>query len=476
MPDTRLFIDGDWCGGSGGDWLDVVNPANGEVVTRVAVATPDDVERAAVAADRAFRTWSRVSAFERGKILRKASDHLRERIDRIAPLLTQEQGKPLAQAKAELGNSVEIIAWFAEEARRTYGRDIPSRSPAVTQTVRRDPVGPCAGFTPWNFPVAQSARKLGACLAAGATMVLKGAEETPQSVAGLVECFVDAGVPVGVISLLFGKPAEISGLLVPHPLIRKVSFTGSTVVGKQLASLAGAHMKRCTFELGGHAPAIVFADADLDLAVERLSGAKYRNAGQVCISPTRFLIEAPVYDAFVERFIDAASKIVVGDGMQEGTQMGPLANPRRIDAMDRMVTDARAKGATVALGGERIGNTGNFFAPTVITDIPLDALAMNDEPFGPVALMRSFGNADDAIAEANRLDFGLAAYAYTRSAATVRRLSNEIETGMLSINHHGLGVPETPFGGVKDSGYGSEGGAEAVEAYQNLRFVSAETA
>lgn len=472
MSKVQIFIDGVWSDGGNGDWIDVVNPATEEVFGAVAVATTDDVERAAVASERAFRSWSRVSGYERGQMLKKAARLLSERIEDIAPLLTQEQGKPLSESRLELGNAAALIEWFGEEARRSYGREIPARIAGVSQIVRRDPVGPVAGFTPWNFPVAQSTRKLAACLAAGCTMVLKGAEETPHSVAALVKCFQDAGAPAGSIALLFGDPADISAQLVPHPLIRKVTFTGSTPVGKLLAGMAGSHMKRGTFELGGHAPVMVFADSNLDQAVDRLGGAKYRNAGQVCISPTRFLIQEQIYDEFVERFVERAGQITVGNGLDPASVMGPLANPRRIEAMDKMIADATSKGAQLALGGERIGNKGNFFAPTVLKDVPLDALAMNEEPFGPLALMRPFTSTADAIAEANRLDFGLAAYAYTTSTETVQRLSTEVESGMLSINHHGLGVPETPFGGIKDSGYGSEGGTEAIEAYQNTRFVS----
>jgi succinate-semialdehyde dehydrogenase/glutarate-semialdehyde dehydrogenase len=472
MRDTLLHIDGSWTPGAGGATLDVLNPATGEIFGRVAVAEAADLERAAAAAHRAFQTWRRVSAFERGRLLKAAAALLAERIEAIAPVLTQEQGKPLAEARGELGNAVNLIEFFAEESRRIYGREIPARLAGVVQTVRKEPVGPVAAFTPWNFPVAQSTRKISAALAAGCTLVLKPSEETPHSTALLVACFVDAGLPTGALNLVYGDPAAISSTLIADPRIRKVSFTGSTPVGKQLAALAGQHMKRTTFELGGHAPAIVFRDANLDQAVERLSGAKFRNAGQVCIAPTRFLIEEDVYDAFTERFVAKAKAIRVGDGMDPESRMGALANPRRIEAMERLVADARIKGAGVATGGERIGNKGNFFQPTVLTDVPLDAQAMNEEPFGPVALLRPFHGLDEAIAESNRLAYGLAAYAYTSSSETAERLASGIETGMLSMNHHGLAVPETPFGGVKDSGYGSEGGPEAVEAYLATKFIS----
>jgi succinate-semialdehyde dehydrogenase/glutarate-semialdehyde dehydrogenase len=472
MSDTLLHIDGSWTPGADGATLDVLNPATGEIFGRVAVAEAADLDRAAAAAYRAFQTWRKVPAFERGRLLRAAAALLAERIEAIAPVLTQEQGKPLAEAKAELGNAVNLIEFFAEEARRIYGREIPARLAGVVQTVRKEAVGPVAAFTPWNFPVAQSTRKISAALAAGCTLVLKPSEETPHSTALLVACFVDAGLPAGALNLVYGDPAKISSTLITDPRIRKVSFTGSTPVGKQLAALAGQHMKRTTFELGGHAPAIVFRDANLDQAVERLAGAKFRNAGQVCIAPTRFLIEEDVYDAFTERFVAKAQAIRVGDGMDPESRMGALANPRRIEAMERLVADARGKGASVATGGERIGNKGNFFQPTVLTEVPLEAQAMNEEPFGPVALLRPFRGLDEAIAESNRLAYGLAAYAYTSSSATAEQLASGIETGMLSMNHHGLAVPETPFGGVKDSGYGSEGGPEAVEAYLATKFIS----
>ncbi|MBE2278220.1 MAG: NAD-dependent succinate-semialdehyde dehydrogenase [Rhodobacteraceae bacterium] len=472
MQKTLLLIDGQWTAGGESVVLDVINPASGSGFGTVAVATPEDLDRAAGAADRAFVFWSRVSGYERGRLLKAAAALLAERLEAIAKVLTQEQGKPLVESRLEIGNAVNLIEFFAEEARRIYGREIPGRTEGVVQTVRKEPVGPVAAFTPWNFPVAQSTRKIAAALAAGCTLVLKGSEETPHSVGLLVGCFMDAGIPAGVVNLVFGDPAQISAFLVPDPRIRKISFTGSTPVGKLLAGMAGQHMKRGTFELGGHAPVLVFADADMTRAVERAGGAKYRNAGQVCISPTRFLVEEAAYEEFTNRFVEKARQVRVGNGLEEGTSMGPLANSRRVETMERLVADAVDHGAKLALGGERIGNSGYFFQPTVLTDVPLEAAAMNEEPFGPVALIRSFRDIDAALAEANRLDYGLAAYAYTSSAETARRLSNGIQTGMLSINHHGLGLPETPFGGVKDSGYGSEGGPEAVEAYLSTKFVT----
>jgi succinate-semialdehyde dehydrogenase/glutarate-semialdehyde dehydrogenase len=315
-------------------------------------------------------------------------------------------------------------------------------------------------------------RKIGPALAAGCSIILKGPEETPASCAALVAVFADAELPAGAVNLVFGEPAEISEYLIPHATIRKISFTGSTAVGKRLAALAGAHMKRATMELGGHAPAIVFEDADLDRAVEVLAASKFRNAGQVCVAPTRFLVHERLYRRFVDDFAAAANAIKVGDGLEEGVGMGPLAHRRRLDAMEALTADAVAQGATVAAGGARIGNRGYFFAPTVLADAPFTARAMNEEPFGPIALVATFRDYDGAIREANRLAYGLAAFAWTQSAKTMASVSHDLEAGMVSINHHGLALPELPFGGVKDSGYGSEGGAEALEAYLNPKLVT----
>jgi succinate-semialdehyde dehydrogenase/glutarate-semialdehyde dehydrogenase len=349
---------------------------------------------------------------------------------------------------------------------------IPARAEGVYQLVIKEPVGPVAAFTPWNFPINQVVRKLSAALAAGCSIIVKAPEETPASPAELVRSFADAGVPAGVLNLVYGNPADISSYLIPHPVIRKMSFTGSVAVGKQLAALAGAHMKRTTMELGGHAPVIVFDDSDVEAAVKTMTFMKFRNAGQVCISPTRFLVQEGVYASFVEKFVAGAKAVKVGDGMDKDTKMGPLANPRRIRAMEAHVGDARKHGGKVLAGGYPVGEKGNFFEPTVITELPREAMAMNQEPFGPLAIINPFRSFEDAVAEANRLPYGLAAYAWTRSAKTANAVAASVETGMMTINHMGLALPEVPFGGVKDSGYGSEGGAEAIEAYLNPKFVS----
>jgi succinate-semialdehyde dehydrogenase/glutarate-semialdehyde dehydrogenase len=470
--EVLLFIDGAWCKGSAGATLPVANPATGETIGSVARADQADLDRALAAAKRGFRTWRRVSAYDRGKILRKAGELLRARAEAIAPVMTREQGKPRPEAKGEVLSGADILDWFAEEARRTYGRVIPARSETVQQIVTKEPVGPVAAFTPWNFPINQAARKVAAALAAGCSVILKGPEETPASCAALVQALADAELPAGVLNLVFGVPAEISSYLIPHPAIRKVSFTGSVPVGKHLAMLAGQHMKRVTMELGGHSPAIVFADADVNVAAKILSANKYRNAGQICVAPTRFIVHEQLYEPFVERFVAAAKGLMIGDGMLPGVAMGPLATARRVEAMEGFVADAVAKGAKVRTGGRRIGNTGYFFEPTVLTDVPPDARVMNEEPFGPIAIMLPFKTFDEAIDEANRLPYGLAAYAYTRSLKTAAATAAAFESGTVSINHHGLAPIETPLGGVKDSGYGSEGGSEAIEAYLVTKFVT----
>ena len=471
-PNTLLFIDGAWSPAASGRTLPVVNPASGEQIGTVAHAGHADLDRALEAAAKGFKVWRKISAFERSKIMRRAADLIRERSEAIAPLLTQEQGKTLAEAKGEILAGADVIDWFAEEARRAYGRVIPSRTEGVYQLVIKEPVGPVAAFSPWNFPINQAVRKISAALAAGCSIIIKAPEETPASPSELVRAYGDAGVPAGVVNLVFGVPSEISEYLIPHPVIRKISFTGSTVVGKHLAALAGMHMKRATMELGGHAPVIIFDDADIAAAAKTMAGSKFRNAGQVCVSPTRFLVQEGVYEDFVDKFVEATKRLKVGNGLETGITMGALANPRRTRAMEVNVEDASKHGGTVRAGGHRIGDKGNFYEPTVVTELSNDARAMNEEPFGPLAVINPFRTFDDAVTEANRLPFGLAAYAWTNSAKTANAIASSVETGMISINHLGLALPEVPFGGVKDSGYGSEGGSEAIEAYLNPKFVT----
>ena len=471
-PHVQLYIDGHWREGAAARKLPVLNPATGEVMGELACAETADLEEVAEAANRGFDVWRKISAFDRYKMMRKAAQLLRDRVETVAQLMTLEQGKPLAEARMEVMAAADTIDWFAEEGRRAYGRVIPARQMDVYQLVIKEPVGPVAAFTPWNFPINQIVRKLSAALAAGCSIIVKAPEETPASPAELIRAFIDAGVPAGVVNLVYGDPAHISTYLIAHPAIRKISFTGSTPVGKQLAAMAGQHMKRMTMELGGHAPVVVFNDADIALAATTMAASKFRNAGQVCVSPTRFLVQEGVFNEFVDQFVMHAEKLKVGNGMEAGINMGPLANPRRMSAMQNLVADAAQQNAKLKTGGKAMGTAGNFWAPTVLTELPLSARAMTEEPFGPMALINPFKTFDDAVQEANRLPFGLAAYAWTRSARTAQQIAASVQTGMITINHLGLGMPETPFGGVKDSGYGSEGGTEALEAYLNPKFVS----
>ncbi|MFT7773754.1 NAD-dependent succinate-semialdehyde dehydrogenase [Roseateles sp.] len=471
-PSTQLLIANEWVDAASGKRLDVRNPATGEVIGTVAHADVIDLDRALAAAQAGFEAWRDSSVYDRAAVMRRAAALLRERADGIARLLTQEQGKPLAEARAEVNAGAEIIEWFADEGRRVYGRIVPGRNLAAQQLVIKEPVGPVAAFTPWNFPVNQIVRKIGAALATGCSFLCKAPEETPASPAALLRCFVDAGAPAGVVGLVFGDPAQISEYLISHPVIRKVTFTGSTPVGKQLAALAGRHMKRVTMELGGHAPVIVAEDADVQLAVKAAGAAKFRNAGQVCISPTRFLVHSSLVQEFSRTFAQYAQALKLGDGLAEGTTLGPLANPRRVAAMSRIVEDARRRGAEVLTGGSQIGEAGNFFAPTIIGNLTTEADLFNDEPFGPIAGIRAFDRLDEAITEANRLPYGLAAYAFTRSFKNVQQLSRQVEAGMLWVNQAATPSAELPFGGIKDSGYGTEGGPEALEAYLNTKAVS----
>ena len=472
-PSTQLFIDDAWTDAADGRTIPVHNPATGDEIGTVAHASVRDLDRALDAAQRGFEQWRDQTPAARSAVMRRAAELIRERADDIARLITLEQGKPLVEARGETLAAADIVDWFAEEGFRVYGRLVPHRTnPAIRQMVLKDPVGPVAAFAPWNFPINQVVRKVAPGLAAGCSIIVKAAEETPASPAAFVRAFADAGLPAGVLGLVYGDPAQISGHLIPHPVIRKITFTGSTQVGKQLAGLAGQHMKRVSMELGGHAPVIVCADADVQQAVKTLGGAKFRNAGQVCISPTRFLVHRSIATDFGAALAKVAENLTVGDGLSEGTQMGPLANPRRLEAMQVLGEDAVRRGATVLAGGRRLGDTGNFWAPTVYENVPADARLFNEEPFGPVAGIREFDDLDEAITEANRLSFGLAGYAFTRSLGTADVLTRRVEVGMLWINMPSMPSAEMPFGGLKDSGYGTEGGPEAMECYLNTRAVA----
>ncbi|MFT0532938.1 NAD-dependent succinate-semialdehyde dehydrogenase [Castellaniella hirudinis] len=467
-----LYIDGELLAGDGRRHQDVVNPATGEILGRLPHADAADLDRALRAAQRAFEGWRLSSPMDRAAILRQVAAFTRERADAIARHMTLDQGKPLAEARNELLSCADHADWHAEECRRIYGRVIPARKPEIRQMVLREPVGVCAAFTPWNFPYNQAIRKICAAVGAGCAIILKGPEDAPSAVLAIARMFHDAGLPPGVLNVVWGVPSEISDTLIRSPIVRKVSFTGSVAVGKQLAALAGAHMKRVTMELGGHSPVIVHEDADVARAARHLARFKVHNAGQVCISPTRFYVHDRIHDAFVEAFVAEMRKVRVGDGLDEHTDMGPLAHARRVPAMTRFVEDARARGARVLLGGNPLDRPGFFFEPTVVGDVPDDALLMTEEPFGPIAPIARFSDEDDVLRRANALPYGLSAYVFTCSLRRAHRAAQELQAGMVNINHFGSALPETPFGGVKDSGIGSEGGSETFDGYLVTKFVT----
>lgn len=472
-PAPKLFIAGEWLDAEGRETLPVLNPATGGVLAELPVASKDDLDRALSAVSVGFRVWRAKTPHERAQVLHRAASLLRERAPHIGRLTTLEQGKPLSESTVETIACADIIDFFAEEALRDYGRIVPSKQPGVRHLVVHEPIGPAAIFTPWNFPTTIPARKLAAALAAGCSVIIKPAEETPQSGLELARVLDDAGLPKGVLNVVFGVPATISEYLIASPVIRKISFTGSTAIGKHLARLAADVMKPTTMELGGHAPVIVFDDVDIDTVVRMSVASKFRNAGQICIAPTRYFVHDRVHDAFVDRFAKAASQLVVGDGLANGTQMGPLANPRRIGAMEALIGDAVQQGATVATGGHRAeSHHGNFWQPSVLADVPDAARIMSEEPFGPVAVTQRFDSIEDVAQRANRVPYGLAAYAFTRSALRVRQIGEMVEAGMIGINFPVLTGPETPFGGVKESGHGSDGGPEALHGYQVTKYIA----
>jgi succinate-semialdehyde dehydrogenase / glutarate-semialdehyde dehydrogenase len=470
--DLALYIDGKWENGNGRKGEEVLNPATGKPLAHLPHATKGDLDEALEAAKKGFAVWRATPAYDRAKIMRKAADLMRERHDAISKIMVQEQGKVYVEARAEVITSADIIDWYAEEGRRSYGRVVPGRVKGTRQLVLTEPVGIVAAFTPWNFPVLTPARKIGGALAAGCALILKASEETPGACVELVRCFVDAGLPAGVLNLVFGVPAEVSEHLLAKDAVRKISFTGSIPVGKHLAALAAKGMKRTTMELGGHSPVVVFADADPEKAADTIAAFKYRNAGQVCISPTRFYVQEGVYKKFLTRFTEYAGALKLGDGLEKGVTMGPMANARRIDAMESFVADAKNRGGTVVTGGKRRGNQGFFYEPTIVTEVPDDSMVMTQEPFGPIAPIVTFKSFDEVVERANSLPFGLAAYAFTTSNATAAAIGDAIESGMVGVNSVAVSTPETPFGGVKESGHGSEGGIEGLGAYLNTKFIS----
>ena len=467
-----LFIDGEWSHGTAGKSGAVINPATGAMIGEVPFASEADLDRALVAAERAFGEWKAIPPQDRARTVRRIGTMIRERVDQIAHIMTLEQGKPLAEARAETLATAEMTEWLAEESRRVYGRIVPSRFPNSRILVTHEPVGPVAAFAPWNFPCMMAGRKIAHALAAGCSVILKPAEETPGTAVALVKICEEVGVPKGVVNLVFGVPADVSEHLIASPVIRKISFTGSVAVGKHLAGLAARDLTRVTLELGGHSPVIVFDDADVDRALALSVAAKYRNAGQICTAPTRFIVQEGVYERFVDGFVAASRELKVGDGLDAESKMGPLANVRRIDAMEEFMADAKAQGARLRAGGERIGNQGYFFEPSVVTDVPLDTKLMTMEPFGPVAVILPFGGFEEAVAEANRLPFGLAAYAFTRSQKRAAEIAAQLQAGVIAVNGMTVTAPEAPFGGINDSGVGREGGVEGLLEYMNVKTVT----
>ena len=467
-PQLKLLIGGEWRTRSGSP---VLNPADESVLGEVPHATRQDMADAVAAAEKGFHVWRRTSPAKRAEIILKAASLMRQRVEELAVVMTLEQGKPIAQSRLEVLRACDIIEWDANEGRRVYGRVIPPE-PGMRHTVLRQPIGPVAAFSPWNFPVSSPSRKVGGALSAGCSIILKASEETPGGAYQIARAFTDAGLPPGVMNLLFGNPAEISEYLIPQPSVRLVTFTGSIPVGKRLAAMAGEYMKPAIMELGGHAPVIVCDDVDPVAAGAAAVMGKSRNAGQVCVSPTRWFVEEKIYEPFARSFAEKAAALKIGNGMDPANQMGPLANVRRVEAMAEFVADAKAKGGRVLSGGARLANRGYYFPLTVLADLPDDARVMREEPFGPIALVNPVKNVDEAIAKANALPYGLAAYAFTNSARKAEQLAEGVEVGNLSINHYVASIAETLFGGVKDSGYGREGGVEGLTHYTVVKNVS----
>lgn len=470
-PELRLLVAGAWAQAGDGAERDVVDPATGHVIGRLPVATRADVQRALVAAQSAFASWRRSTPAARSAVLVKAAGLLRERIDPIARTITLELGKPLAESRVEVERLAGVFEWHAAEAHRIYGRTIPGTE-GINNVVVREPIGVVAAFSPWNGPAASPGRKITAALAAGCTVVIKPAEETPGSALWIARCLVDAGLPSGALNVVFGDPGDISQQLITSPIVRSVSFTGSVPVGRQLAALAGQHLKPAVLELGGHAPVVVCDDYDAAAAGKACAARKFLNAGQICMAPTRFLIQEKVFDQFADAFVSASQAIRIGSGFHPESQMGPLANARRREATERLIEQACSVGARVATGGTRLGSGGFYYAPTVLTGIGASVEALQTEPFGPIALLMPFHDLDEAIARANDSAYGLAAYAFTHSAAAADRLMREIDSGIVSVNHFMGAGDSTPFGGVKDSGYGREGGAECFDGYLVSKLAS----
>lgn len=461
--DLQLFIDGAWRSGEGRDERPVFNPVTAGVIAALPMATKADLDEILFAAERGWPAWRSKTPDERASLMHRVAVIIRERVDAIAMTLTMEQGKPIVEARGEVLSAANLFDYFAEEGKRIDGR-IAQRPAGQRALVIKQPVGPVAGFSPWNFPVNLMVKKIAPALTAGCVVIAKAPEETPGSTNAIMRCIADAGIPGNVVQLVFGDPDMISRHLLANPIIRKVSFTGSTSVGKHLMRLAADNVQRITLELGGHAPVLVFDDCDLEATLDKVVAQKFRNAGQVCVSPTRFYVQESIYADFVKGFAERTGKITVGNGLDPRVQMGPLANARKRPALQSLVADAEAKGARLVAGGSEL-DEGYFFNPTVLADVPLDAKAMMEEPFGPLALIRPFATEEDALVQANRLPFGLASFVFTENGRRINRVTDAIETGMVGVNQFAISTPDTPFGGIKESGFGSESGPEGLDGY-----------
>lgn len=467
-----LFIGGEWIDAQGRNTAAVVNPATEREIGRVPLATQSDLDHALEVARISFETWRKTVPDQRAKILKRAADLILERAPHIATQMTLEEGKPLSESLDEVKRAAEYFEWFAESARRIDGRVVPANRPGVLQMVKRQAIGPVAAFTPWNFPAITPARKLSAALAAGCSVILKPGEESPSTALALARALDDSGLPKGVLQIVFGIPDQVSSQLIASPIIRKVTFTGSVPIGRLLSARAAEGVKPITLELGGHGPVLVFADADIEKAAIEGVANRFRGTGQVCISSTRFLIQRSVYQQFVDHFVAATHALKIGNGLQPDTQVGPLANRRQLAKMQELVDDAVAQGAKLLAGGKRLPGEGYFFEPTVLADVPMSARVMHEEPFGPIAVLMPFDALEDGLKEANRLPYGLSAYAFTSSARTAIDVADGLEAGMIGINQYRIVATELPFGGMKESGHGSEGGIEGIEHYLTNKFIS----
>lgn len=466
-----FYVDGEWVSETPRKY-EVLNPANNEVIGMMPVADKAHIDLAISSSEKGFNVWRKMSLEERKAIMHKAATYVRDDADNIARHMTMELGKPLADSYGEVENCASLLEWCSNSAGDHEDRKLGNMDGFANRTVRKEPIGPIAALSPWNFPASLAVRKMASALAVGCSVIVKPAKETPASIMGVIQALDKAGIPKGVVNLLMGNSAEISDALIESPIIRKIAFTGSTEVGQQLAAKAGQYAKPCVMELGGHAPVVVFDDADIEKAVALSVTTKSRNAGQVCISPTRFIVQESVFETFSKSFADGFSALKVGNGLDSETQMGPLANSRRVEAVDELVQDAVAKGARLLTGGHRVEGKGNFYAPTVLANVPDTARIMQEEPFGPVAVINPFKTYENAVEKANSTDFALASYAFTGSQETADKVSADLDSGKVGINGYAVVFLDSPLGGRRMSGYGSEGGHEGLDAYRIVKFVS----